>query len=154
MVDIASRALSPGINDPTTAIQVLDLLAETLRFVGTAELAAEGDAATASDHSVSMPLQGWEEYLALGVTEIRQFGAGSIQVLRRLRAMLLELEELVPPERRPAVREQLRRLDATAERSFGSTEDHDLARRADVQGIGGHANPEIAAEEDEPDPAP
>lgn len=144
MVDIASRALSPGINDPTTATQVLDLLGETLRMVGTAEFPEEDHPATTADHVVSMPLRGWEEYLTLGVTEIREFGAGSVQVLRRLRALLLELEELVPDERRAAVEEQLRRLDATTERAFGSTEDRDLATRPDVQGIGGPARPAVA----------
>ena len=31
LVDIAERALSPGINDPTTAVQVLDQLHDLLR---------------------------------------------------------------------------------------------------------------------------
>ena len=34
MVDIASRALSPAVNDPTTAVQVLNHLGDTLRHVG------------------------------------------------------------------------------------------------------------------------
>jgi hypothetical protein len=37
MVDIAVRALSPAVNDPTTAVQVLDYLEESLRVIGSAD---------------------------------------------------------------------------------------------------------------------
>jgi uncharacterized membrane protein len=83
--------------------------------------------------------RGWEDYLALGVTEIRQYGASSIQVLRRLRALLEELLETVRPECRPAVEQELGRLAVTAAEHFGHTIDADLARVADRQGIGSPA---------------
>ena len=35
MVDIANKALSPAVNDPTTAVQVLDHIGELLGFIGT-----------------------------------------------------------------------------------------------------------------------
>ena len=38
MVDVAIRALSAAINDPTTAVQVLDHLGDTLRLIGTTDL--------------------------------------------------------------------------------------------------------------------
>ena len=37
MVDIADRALSPAINDPTTAVQVLNHLSDVLRLIGTTD---------------------------------------------------------------------------------------------------------------------
>jgi uncharacterized membrane protein len=43
-----------------------------------------------------VPLRHFEQYLDLGVTEIRQYGAHSVQVTRRLRALLEELRSLVP----------------------------------------------------------
>ena len=42
MVDIAIRALSPAVNDPTTAVQVLDHLEDLLRMVGQTDLSDEG----------------------------------------------------------------------------------------------------------------
>ena len=42
MVDIAIRALSPAVNDPTTAVQVLNHLGETLRLIGTTPLGGGG----------------------------------------------------------------------------------------------------------------
>jgi uncharacterized membrane protein len=148
MVDVAARALSPAVNDPTTAVQVLDHLAEMLRRVGTAHLTSPsgsaGDAGSAeragsagSAGLVVVPLRSWEEFLELGLTEIREYGASSIQVVRRMRALLLELEGSVPEHFQPPVRVQLARLDATVARAFGGTEDADLAMQPDAQGIGG-----------------
>lgn len=38
MVDVAIRALSAAINDPTTAVQVLDHLEDLLRLIGSTPL--------------------------------------------------------------------------------------------------------------------
>jgi hypothetical protein len=86
---------------------------------------------------VVLPSRGWEDYLALGVTEIRQYGGDSVQVLRRLRALLLRLQEHVLPEHRAAVDEELARLDATMRGRFGEGVDLDLAQAPDRQGLGG-----------------
>jgi uncharacterized membrane protein len=140
MMDIAIRALSPAINDPTTAVQVIDYLEEALRAVG-ATPPPEG--ATPPDRLASgvvMPVRAWADYVSLSVTEIRTCGATSIQVVRRLRTMLEELDELVLPENRAAVADELRRLDATVDAAHGGTVDHDLASAGDHQGIGGPAH--------------
>lgn len=138
MVDIATKALSPAVNDPTTAVQVLDHLGDTLRLVGSTPLPVP-DAERVAEHAeVLVPVRTWAEFLSLGVTEIREYGQSSIQVMRRLRAVLEELRESVLPERRAAVDGELARLDATVTRSFGGTVDLDLAGAADRQGIGGH----------------
>jgi uncharacterized membrane protein len=74
--------------------------------------------------------------VTLGLTEIRQYGATSVQIMRRLRALLEELLETVRPENRAAVEEELRRLDATVADVWRDSVDHDRASRADGQGIG------------------
>jgi uncharacterized membrane protein len=137
MVDIANRALSPAVNDPTTAVQVLNHLGDTLRLVGSTALPVPPAASAAGTSGVLVPVRRWEEFLLLGVTEIRRYGAASIQVMRRLRAVLEELRESVLPERRAAVDAELARLDATVARHFDGTVDLDLATAADPQGIGG-----------------
>jgi uncharacterized membrane protein len=86
---------------------------------------------------VVLPTRRWEDYLALGVTEIREYGASSVQVMRRLRAMLEDLLDEVLPEHRPAVEDELARLDATVVQTFGDSVDLDRAVVADRQGIGG-----------------
>lgn len=137
MVDIAIRALSPAVNDPTTAVQVVDYLGELLREIGSTELAAAEPAAETSSARVVLRARRWPEYLELGLTEIREYGADSVQTVRRLRALLEELHESVRPEHRDAVARELTRLDATVAASWEASVDLDLARARDGQGIGG-----------------
>jgi uncharacterized membrane protein len=138
MVDVANKSLSPAVNDPTTAVQVMDHLSDVLRVIGTIDFAAswwEGERDGRA--GLVIPVRGWENYLMLGTTEIREYGSSAIQVLRRMRAMLEELHDEVLPENRGAVEEELARLDATVARSFGDSVDIDRASIADAQGIGG-----------------
>ncbi len=139
MVDIANRALSPAVNDPTTAVQVLDHIGEVLGLIGRTDLEtrampASGDAPFA----VVMATNRWEDFVMLGLTEIREYGATSVQVTRRLRALLEELLDTVRPEHRAAVEEELRRLDATVAEGWRDSVDLDRAAVADPQGIGHH----------------
>jgi uncharacterized membrane protein len=139
LVDIAIRALSPAVNDPTTAVQVLDHLEDVLAVVGrTPGLGGNWEYRDgAGALRMVIPGQRWEDLLALGVTEIREYGAPSIQVARRLRATLEALRRTVLPEHVPAVDAELARLDLSVERSFGASPDADRARMPDRQGIGG-----------------
>ena len=138
IVDIAVKALSAAINDPTTAVQVLNQLSEVLRIIGTTDL-QRGRLPTGDGQprGLVVPTRSWEDFLALGVTEIRQYGSSSIQVVRRIRAMLEDLTLEVRPEHRAAVAAELIRLDATVTDAFGQSVDLDRARTADEEGIGG-----------------
>jgi len=138
IVDVAAKALSSAINDPTTAVQVLDQLSEVLRIIGTTDLErGRLGAHRGQQHGLVIPIRSWDEYLALGVTEIREYGSSSIQVMRRMRAMLEQLGSEVRPENRDAVTEELARLDATVSSAFGHSIDLDRAKIADAEGIGG-----------------
>ena len=53
MVDIANRALSPAVNDPTTAVQVLDHLGEVLGLIGRTDLEQRTKPKSADAPSVS-----------------------------------------------------------------------------------------------------
>ena len=138
MVDIANKALSAAVNDPTTATQVLDHLGESLRVIGTTDLdGRESAAGDVTSGTVLMRSRRWEDFLALALTEIREYGAGSLQVSRRLRALLEELNASVGPEHRVAVEDELARLDASVAAHFGDSPDLDRARTGDRQGLGG-----------------
>ena len=140
MVDIAIRALSPAVNDPTTAVQVLNHLGETLRLIGTTPLGGGPErAAQGREPAVIVRTRRWEDFVTLAVTEIREYGGSSVQVVRRLRALLEELHESVLPEHREAVEDELARLDATLAEHWKDSVDLDRASSADRQGIGGPA---------------
>lgn len=137
MVDIANRALSPAVNDPTTAVQVLDHIGEVLILIGRTDVEKRTKPASAdTPAAVVMATRRWEDFVTLGLTEIREYGATSVQITRRLRALLDELLETVRLENRAAVEEELRRLDATVADSWRDTVDLDRAIGADRQGIG------------------
>jgi uncharacterized membrane protein len=137
VVDIAVRALSPAVNDPTTAVQAIDHLEDLVRHVGQTDLADQSATVEEMEEGLVIAIRRWSDYLTLSVTEIREYGTGSIQVVRRLRAMLEELADSVLPERREAVGRELERLDDAVAARWGKTVDMDLAGRTDRQGIGG-----------------
>ena len=141
MVDMANRALSPAVNDPTTAVQVLDHIGEVLGLIGRTDLEKRTKPASAdTPAAVVMVARRWEDFVTLGLTEIREFGATSVQIMRRLRALLEELLETVRPEHRAALEEELRRLDATVADAWRDSVDLDRASEADGQGIGAPAH--------------
>ncbi|MGC4917939.1 DUF2254 domain-containing protein [Streptomyces albogriseolus] len=138
LADIAARALSSAVNDPTTAVQVLNHIEAFLHAVGRSELRGRHVLADRDGRPRAVvPGRNWEEYLELGVTEVREYGVGSLQVCRRLRALLDGLLTGVPDGRRPAVRRQLALLDDAVEREYPEGVRRTLARTGDRQGIGG-----------------
>jgi uncharacterized membrane protein len=137
LVDIAIKALSPAINDPTTAVQAVDQIEDLLRRLGRREV----DAGHARDADgvlrLIVPMPTWEDYLTLAFDEIRQYGGTSVQVMRRLRAALIGLTESLPsPERADAVRRYLKHLDLVIERSPLDEQDKVMAFQEDRQGLG------------------
>jgi uncharacterized membrane protein len=136
LVDIALRALSPAVNDPTSAVQALDQLDDAMqrlarRSLGDGRLHA-GDGRVV----VRFPAPRWDAFVALAFDEIIVYGAGSIQVTRRLRAVLDDLLTSAPPSRRPPVSARI----ATLQRAVrGALADETIATEAmepDHQGIG------------------
>lgn len=137
LVDIASKGLSPAINDPTTAVLVIDQIHHLLRNVGSRRL----DSGKVRDPEGRLRLvyrtPNWEDFVQLAVTEIRQFGSQSIQVARRLRAMLENLIQTLPEARAVLLRRELGLISRSVERSFPEPEDRALAGESDPQGVGG-----------------
>ncbi len=137
LVDIAIKALSPAINDPTTAVQGIHQIHRLLRLVGTRDLSTGRVRDGAGRLRLVYRTPDWDDFVSLAVTEIRLYGAGSIQVPRRLRAMLDSLIEALPPSRIPALREELNLIQRSVDREFRDHEDQVFADTADSQGVGG-----------------
>jgi uncharacterized membrane protein len=137
LVDIAIKALSPAINDPTTAVQALDQIDDLLRRLARQKLDIGRVRDADGTLRVVFPAPGWEDYLALAFDEIRMFGITSVQVLRRLRAALTGLDELLGDDERVApVRRYLAHIDAAIEGSTLDELDRGSARQEDPQGLG------------------
>ena len=137
LVDIAIKALSPAINDPTTAVQTIDQLEDLLRRLGAVELDAGHVVDADGLLRLVIPTATWEDYLTLAFDEIRQFGSNSVQVMRRMRSALVGLAESLPSEdRAQAARRYLAHLDRVIGTSSFDVEDRRTALEEDRQGIG------------------
>jgi uncharacterized membrane protein len=137
LVDIAIKALSPAINDPTTAVQAIDQIEDLLYRLGRRDL----DAGYAKDAKgvvrLIYPMPTFEDYLTLAFDEIRQYGIGSVPVLRRLRSALIGVSDsLAKADRIAVVQQYLKHLDLVIERSQFDAEDKVMARQEDRQGLG------------------
>jgi uncharacterized membrane protein len=119
LVDIAIRALSPAVNDPTTAVNVLGELDGLLRVLGTRDLEDGASRDAQGVVRVVRALPSWEDYVSLALTEIHQYGRDAYQVQRWIATMLSALPEVLPPERHAA----LARFARWRERSLTSVVD-------------------------------
>jgi uncharacterized membrane protein len=139
IVDIALRALSPAINDPTTAVLAIDQLHRVLRSVGKRHLRTDELASDAGQLRVIFRTPNWEDFLHLAFREIRYCGSNNLQIVRRLRRMIENLLDTLPAHRHAALQLELDLLDRDIERNFQYPEDVALAHIADSQGLGGHS---------------
>ena len=137
IVDIAIKALSKAINDPTTAVLAIDQLHRLLRTLGHRHLHDEQIRDATGVLRVVSPTPDWKDFVELSCSEIRLYGAENFQVARRLRAMILDLLETLPEWRRQALRRELQLLDQSIERLYPLAEDRAMARIPDMQGLGG-----------------
>ncbi|WAZ26543.1 DUF2254 domain-containing protein [Streptomyces cinnabarinus] len=138
LVDIAIRALSPAVNDPTTAVQVINYVERFLHTVGRTQLPGRYVLADGQGTArLVLPGRNWDNYLQLAVCEILHYGSSSLQVCRRLRAMLEGLLATLPPQRHPSVRTHLTLLQESINRTFTDRARRAIAQQADPQGIGG-----------------
>nr|WP_276203664.1 DUF2254 domain-containing protein [Hyalangium minutum] len=112
LVDIAERALSPGINDPTTAVQAIDQLHDLLRRMVRQRFPAPARRDETGALRMICPRPSWDSYVRLALDEVRQYGEGSIQVTRRLRSLLEDLLQVAPAFRREELERQLALLEA------------------------------------------
>jgi uncharacterized membrane protein len=136
LVDIAIRALSPAVNDPTTAVQVLDRV-ETLLV----ELAGRhpGPSIVVDDDGrarARVRAPRWSAYVELGLMEIRRYGADSPQVARRLTALYDRLGEVAADGERGRVDLERRLLAEAVVAAFPDAEERRIAERADRLGLG------------------
>jgi len=137
MVDIASRALSPAVNDPTTATLAIDQIHRLLRYAGLKKLNNARVRDATGRLRLVFPTPDWEDVVGLAVTEVRQYGASSTQVARRLRAMLEHLIDRLPSQRAGVLQGQLGLLQRNVDRAFAEPEDRRRASVGDFQGLGG-----------------
>ncbi|MEU8760542.1 DUF2254 domain-containing protein [Streptomyces sp. NPDC048659] len=137
--DIALRALSPAVNDPTTAVQCLDRITQFLAALAHRPLGAvEYRDRRRGGGTVRFVQDGpdWTDLVDLGFAEIRGCAADSPQVSRRMLAGLDDLLARVPPERAAPLLRHRTLLVRLVERTVPEAADRSFALEPDRQGIG------------------
>lgn len=136
LVDIGLRALSGSVNDPTTAVQVLD----RIQVVLTASVHVPWGNIEHRDRAGIVRLveisPSWDDLVVLGCEEMLLHCGPAPQVTRRFAALLRDLEVLAPPDRREVVTGYRERLAQHVERAFPDPERRLFAAAPDRQGIG------------------
>ena len=137
LVDIAIRALSPAVNDPTTAVQSLDRIEGMLvelapRHPGPSFVVDAGGTPRAI-----VPAPRWADYVELGLVEIRRYGGDSPQIVRRLTALYDRLGEVADHGERSRLALERRLLREAAARAFPDDEERAIVERPDRLGLGG-----------------
>jgi len=137
VVDIGLKALSAAINDPTTAVLAIDQVHRLLREIAQRRLRDEDIVDDLGERRLIIRTPNWEDFVHVACCEIRACGAGSLQIARRMRAMLEDLAGSVIEARRAALLDELNALDRAVETRYVLPEDLALARESDPQGLGG-----------------
>lgn len=129
LTDVAIKALSPGINDPTTAIHALDHSSALLCELADETLGPYTLRERGGSVRVLVPRPQLADLLELAVTQPRRYGAADHLVMGRLFRLLQEVAwSSADPSVRHAVELQLGRLRATvAEQDFDAAERERLA---------------------------
>ncbi|WP_406457558.1 DUF2254 domain-containing protein [Streptomyces sp. NBC_00876] len=139
LADIAIRALSPAVNDPTTAVQALDQVEDALlsladRPVGPVWFLDERGAAR-----VFCPAPLWEDFVTVALDETLVYGSSGLQTVRRLRALLDRLADTVPAERAAVVVARRQALERLAGAALPDPFLREVSSHPDSQGMGGPA---------------
>lgn len=134
LTDVGLRALSPAINDPTTAVRALDEVEAVLRAA--APLPLGPVRIQAGSGSVIVPGATWSDIVDLAIWEVLEAGLTAPQVTRRISALLNDLLEDLPAERHAPLLRYRQRLHVAVTESV-KPRDAGPWLVGDNQGIGG-----------------
>ena len=118
LADIGLRALSPAVNDPATAVQVLDTIESLLAPLASRDLDVADIADDAGAVQVVLALPSWDDYLRTALDDLIESASRSPMVLLRARALLAGLLNAAPPQRRSSITWRLHRAEELAAGNF------------------------------------
>jgi len=118
LADIGMRALSPAVNDPATAVQVLDTTESLLQVLVSRDLDVAEIADGTGTVRVVLALPSWDDYLRIALDDLIESASQSPMVLLRARALLTTLLDAAPPARQPPITRRLQRAEELGAGNF------------------------------------
>lgn len=123
IVDMAMKALSPGVNDTSTAVMSVDYLTAILAQLASRKFPSS-HRYEAGELRVIAVAPAFEDLLAEAFDQIRASAAGNVAVLARMLGALTTLAGLTTrPRHRQAFGDQARQIAELADRSLASGDD-------------------------------
>ncbi len=99
MVEIAVRALSPGVNDPFTAISCIDNLTATMSYLAQAKYPSKYRVDEEGNLRIIADTENFQGFLDAAFNQIRQFSGGNTAVIIRLMESLMTILGFVKKEK-------------------------------------------------------
>ena len=136
LVDVATQALSPAINQPSTAVQVIDRLYDLLLRIG--RVPTPTGLHLDADHAVRLvePTLTPAYLLDLAFQEISQVGASSWHVTRRLAAAYDDLSRESPDDWHAAISRLRESLEELSRAQTHAAWGNGIAVQPDRLGLG------------------
>ena len=126
LADIAVKALSPGINDPTTATYCVERLATVLIEAGSRADPPAQRHGPDGRAAVVMPVPGFSELVSLAYDQIRHYGGDDAYVMTAVAEALVRTARRTPSDRHAALREQADALVGATDRMKPRTRANEL----------------------------
>jgi uncharacterized membrane protein len=118
LADIGMRALSPAVNDPATAAQVLDSIESLLQALVSRDLDVADVTDSGGTVRVVLALPSWDDYLRTALDDLIESASQSPMVLLRAQTLLTTLLTAAPPARQPPITRRLQRAEQLAAGNF------------------------------------
>jgi uncharacterized membrane protein len=118
LADIGLRALSPAVNDPATAVQVLDTIQSLLAPLAARDLDVAEVADATGAVKVVLALPTWDNYLQIALDDLIESGSRSPMVLLQAQTLLTSLLDAAPPHRQPPITWRLHHAEELASANF------------------------------------
>ena len=133
--DIAVKALSPGINDPTTAMHCIDRLTELLAALGARRHPALRR--RSPDGSVHLLVRDTPFERAAGVAfdQIRHFGSSNPAIPKKLLEAIADLAGVVTPHARVVLAAQAESVVRAARRAVDDAQDLEAVERLAAEAL-------------------
>ena len=123
IVDIALKALSPGVNDTSTAVMCIDYLAAILARLTSRQLPSSRRYEEGELRVITIA-QTFKSLLDDSFDQIRRSAEGNVAVMERMLGAIENIASLTTnPYRRRALCEQIQRIDELADRTIESAHD-------------------------------
>jgi uncharacterized membrane protein len=132
LADIAIKALSPGINDPTTATMAVDRIADVLVRIGSRPTRPPVRRGCDGRGLLLLPGPTFEQLVDLAFTQIRHYGIADPMVAEHLVLVLGRVSEHVVVEHRAILIDHAHRMLEAAREELTLQVDRDRVERAAV----------------------